>query len=585
MSAPRVEPRFGGTGILIWLRLTDLRNRLTRGERSWFKIGVVTTFGLAFWGGLFQLFSEAFTFLSSQPDLRRDLTQFLLSIFFFFLGLMLVFSNAIIAWTSLFRSSETAFLMASPVREEHLFVYKFLETLWFSSWAFLFLGTPLMAAYGRSLSLGPGFYLGATLLIGVFIFIPAALGNIAALLIGRYVPRLRRRILLVAGGGLLGLALFLIYQILTMRGYASPISQQWMRSILSNLQVAQSPLCPSYWVAGGITALAQASRPSEFVHGANLTVAAAEARWDVFLYGLAIFANALFFSTISYLLARLWFFESWCAAQASDRRQRFPESRAREGVWNAAFFFLPARLRLLMLKDLRSFVRDPVQWSQFLIFFGLLAVYFLNLRGFAYHVKIAAWKALIALLNLCATSLTLSTFTTRFVFPQLSLEGKRFWLLGVAPTSRSMVVAGKFLFCFVGAVAVSEALILTSSAMLQVAGPTIALQAASTVAICFGLSGLSVGLGAIFPNFREDNPSKIVSGFGGTLNLILSLAFVSTMIGITAYFGRGMVTEGGEAANWKTGLAGGVGTLLVIAMLAGGVPLALGLRAIRRMEL
>lgn len=575
----------GGAGLLLRLRLTDLRNRLTRGERSWFKIAVVSAFGIAFWLGLYRLFEEAFGFLSAQPDLARDLTQFLLAIFFFFLGLMLVFSNAIIAWTSLFRSSETSFLMSSPVREEHLFLYKFVETLWFSSWAFLFLGTPLMAAYGRTLGLGAGFYAGSALLIGLFIFIPAALGNLAALLIARFVPRLRRRILVVAGGGLLGIALFLIYQILTLKGYASPLSQQWMRAVLSNLQLAQSPLCPSYWVAGGISALAQASRPSELVPGANLAAAAAEARWDFVLYALAIFANALLFTRVGYVLARRWFFESWCAAQASDRRRRFPESPARQAAWDAALAFVPARLRLLMLKDLRSFVRDPVQWSQFLIFFGLLAVYFLNLRGFAYHLKFATWKALIALLNLCATSLTLSTFTTRFVFPQLSLEGKRFWLLGVAPASRGMVVAGKFLFCFVGAVVVSETLILTSSAMLQVPMATTALQAVATVAICFGLSGLSVGLGAVFPNFREDNPSKIVSGFGGTLNLILSLGFVSAMIALTAWFGRGLVTEGGEAGEWGARLAAGIGTLLGVALLAGGAPLAMGLRSIRRLEL
>ena len=36
------------------------------------------------------------------------------------------------------------------------------------------------------------------------------------------------------------------------------------------------------------------------------------------------------------------------------------------------------------------------------------------------------------------------------------------------------------------------------------------------------LCGLAVGLGALFPNFKEDNPSKIVSGFGGTLCLVAS---------------------------------------------------------------
>ena len=32
--------------------------------------------------------------------------------------------------------------------------------------------------------------------------------------------------------------------------------------------------------------------------------------------------------------------------------------------------------------------------------------------------------------------------------------------------------------------------------------------------IVIGVAGLSVGLGAIYPNFNEDSPSKIVSGFG-----------------------------------------------------------------------
>ena len=45
----------------------------------------------------------------------------------------------------------------------------------------------------------------------------------------------------------------------------------------------------------------------------------------------------------------------------------------------ALFFFLPRPIRLLILKDLRTFRRDPAQWSQFLIFFGLLAFYFLNI--------------------------------------------------------------------------------------------------------------------------------------------------------------------------------------------------------------
>jgi len=42
----------------------------------------------------------------------------------------------------------------------------------------------------------------------------------------------------------------------------------------------------------------------------------------------------------------------------------------------------------------------------------------------------------------------------------------------------------------------------------------------------FTLTGMAVGLGALYPNFKEDNPSKIVSGFGGTLCLVLSFVYI-----------------------------------------------------------
>jgi ABC-2 type transport system permease protein len=48
------------------------------------------------------------------------------------------------------------------------------------------------------------------------------------------------------------------------------------------------------------------------------------------------------------------------------------------------------------------------------------------------------------------------------------------------------------------------------------------------------LSGLAVGLGALFPNFKEDNPSKIVSGFGGTLCLVISFLYISVFVALFA---------------------------------------------------
>ncbi len=104
---------------------------------------------------------------------------------------------------------------------------------------------------------------------------------------------------------------------------------------------------------------------------------------------------------------------------------------ALDAVFHRLFFFLPRPIRLLILKDLRTFRRDPAQWSQFLIFFGLLAFYFLNIPRLGYGVQSPSWRNLVSFLNLSVTALILSTFTSRFIFPLLSLEGRNFWVLGL----------------------------------------------------------------------------------------------------------------------------------------------------------
>ena len=120
--------------------------------------------------------------------------------------------------------------------------------------------------------------------------------------------------------------------------------------------------------------------------------------------------------------------------------------RVRRRSSTALFFFLPRPIRLLILKDLRTFRRDPAQWSQFLIFFGLLAFYFVNIRRLSYDVQSPYWRNLVSFLNLAVTALILSTFTSRFIFPMLSLEGRNFWVLGLLPLERAAILWGKFAF-------------------------------------------------------------------------------------------------------------------------------------------
>ncbi len=245
------------------------------------------------------------------------------------------------------------------------------------------------------------------------------------------------------------------------------------------------------------------------------------------------------------------------------------------------------QMRLLIVKDLRLFRRDPVQWSQFIIFFGLLALYFANIRHFSYDVNYTAWVNMISFLNLAVVGLILSTFTTRFIFPMLSLEGRRFWILSMLPVRRDSILWGKFVFAAAGSAVPCCLLILLSDFMLQISWLVMAIHQLICALLCLGLSGIAVGLGARMPDLREESPSKIAAGFGGTLSLVTSAIYIVVVVGLTGVPAHFYLTgQHAEARPDWAGLALVAGTLAscLVGLAATLVPMAIGLRAFRRLE-
>jgi ABC-2 type transport system permease protein len=237
-------------------------------------------------------------------------------------------------------------------------------------------------------------------------------------------------------------------------------------------------------------------------------------------------------------------------------------------------------VRALILKDIRMFWRDTTQWGQTLVLFGLLGVYIMNLRHFTQQLTNPFWVNLVLHLNLMACSLNLATLTTRFVYPQFSQEGKRLWIIGMAPMGLAKVVKTKFQLAFVATLVLTTGLIMLSCRMLQTpwSGHLYFIGAVSVMT--FSLNGLAAGLGVIYPNMKEDNPSKIVSGFGGTFCLIISFLYIAGAVAALAWaspWGR-FTTH----SHWS-GVAG-ISLFLAWSWLIGWIPLRQGLRRAANFE-
>lgn len=554
-----------------WRRMTSLRqqSRLLTAVISLF---IATYLVVAFW-----LFHVGLRFIAKFPGLGSMLMERLLFLLFAFLFILLLISNLVISYTNLFRNRETSFLLTLPISAQTIFRWKFIESTLLASWAFLFLIAPLLAAYGLIQKVNWHFYPMTLVLVALFIVLPAAAGSFLAINVARF---LDRRLFQVC-------ALILMAALVCAAAFwfrpepaAADSSETRVLAVLDKMllrtRFAQYPWLPSYWVSSGVLNWGSGALAAA---GFFLLVLLSHALF----FGMLSFTRmgGLFYDAASAVNSRASIFGRWKWVRAirppvSDR----PWPGLLQSIADKLFWLEPD-VRALIVKDTRMFWRDTTQWAQSLMLFGLLAVYIFNLRHFSQQLNHVFWVHLVSYLNLGACSLNLATLTTRFVYPQFSLEGKRLWIVGMAPLGMARVVKTKYWLATCTSLVVTLSLIWLSCYMLEMPWDRIIYFAVAITVMTFTLTGLAVGLGTLYPNFKEENPSKIVSGFGGTFCLVLSFLYILGSVVLLAL-----------ASPWST--ASSPSRIQVIAcligfgmlsLLLGWLPLRLGLRALRNFEL
>jgi ABC-2 type transport system permease protein len=569
---------------------TQLRQLFTTARlRTFLVIGL----SLFFWCGLFLLFYAGFQFIvvniaPAGAPYHAQTVRFVFHLFFASLNVMLVFSSGIILYTGLYKSPETAHLLALPTRPERVVLYKFQEAVFFSSWGFFLLASPIMIAYGIVAGAPSYYYMLLLPLIVSFVYIPSGVGAICCLLIIYKLPQLRRFVVAVVAVAVIALVVPPIWRTIN-----SPQSKlfgtEWFQDTLHRFRFTEQEWLPSTWLTSG---LLEAARPPAVVLAdrvADLPIV------QSVLYLALLVSNALFFHVLTVWAAKRWFRVSYANLACRPARRRQVGGTLSDRIFSLLLSPFPIQLQLLLIKDWRLLRRDPVQWSQFLIFFGLLGLYFLNVDRFNNphsDIGYVTWINMVSFLNLAVVGLILSTFTTRFIYPMISLEGHCFWIVGLLPIDRDTIIWSKFWFASLGSWVPCSLLVLLSDLMLHVPMLVIGVHQLTCVLLCLGLSSIAVGFGAMMPNFHETSPSKIAAGFGGTLNLVLSALYIMVVVVLTAlpcHFylltGNGpLFAPFGNPEYLKIWLVVGTGAAVVVGAVATIIPLRRGLRAFRELE-
>jgi ABC-2 type transport system permease protein len=498
---------------------------------------------------------------------KGAIAEALFDLLFFTLGSMLVFSTGIILFASLFTSPEARFLLSTPARADHVFVTKFQSAVAFSSWGFVILGLPIFLAFGVMTGVPWYFYALLPVYLLGYVLLPGSASAILCLVIVRYLPRNRRQFFILAGLVLAALAGIWLYRvgIGIRRSFAT--SGRELNDLIDQFALLRSSLAPSHWMTRGVMAAARGDLP-----GALIPLA------QVWSNGLVLFVAATWIARRIYRTA----YDRFAGGGRGKKVYRTSWlDRAMEGV----VFYLDKRTRVLVVKDFRTFRRDPTQWVILIIFGLLMLLGASNFRQYYAGEFRVMDRYAISLMNLCGTAILLCAGLSRFVFPLISLEGRKFWILGLTPISRDQLLRGKFAFAATGSLIVAESLILVSDVLLGLPWQGLVLHAAVVAILALGLSAINVGLGAYLPTFKETDPSKIVVGFGGTVNMVTGLGFLIAVIGLMAVpFHAAQLASRATHVAVSPWVFAGIPVALILAVAAVVIPLRVGARALRSME-
>jgi len=533
----------------------------------WARASFLALVGLVMLGTVFGLFRVAFHYFAHQAVIGPFLVNRMFSLAFMTFLFMLVYSNFMTSLSSHFLSRDLPSLFAAPVAPVNIYIAKSLEAVVGSSWMVLTACIPLYLAYGMVRHAPPSFYLMAAAVTVPFLLIPAAFSSAAIMLMMHFFPARRLREVMLILGALMFVGAAMAFRLMEPERLVNPKNEMQVFEFMKMLQAPSAPYLPSAWASRAVLASVNIEAdPLAFWYNLALLWAVAVAAWTACLG-----------------VARRFYLRAWQSAAESMGVKR--------GTRLAASL-LPAAsgpYQALLLKDVKTFIREPAQWGQVLLLGALVFLYLFNIsripkESYYYYGEL---KGLLFFLNTGFIGLILTAVAARFLFPLVSLEGRSFELLRLAPISMRRYLWTRWAAGTVPLMVLSMGLVGFSVPMLGVDRFATVVAVVTMAGMTLAVAALAVGCGAAFAKFRISNPEEIVTSAGGFAYMAFSALYIVAVLVLEAQPVRVHYWAGFAGVTIPHSLFTGLMLGAVVLLTAGCVfgAILLGSRSLQRREL
>ena len=474
--------------------------------------GVTIVFSL----GIFAAFYRMLIYIGRFSEFTAPLTHQILATVSVFLFTVLLASNIITAYSTQYVSDDLSLLASSPVPLPALYGSRLTLTLFQSSWMVLVFSIPVYLAFAVT-SLAPmRFLLAVVLVLPPLLIIPAALGSMTTSVLVSVFPARRVRELLMMIGALFVVLIVFLIRTQQPERLLNPSSIYDVDEFFSAFRTPASPLLPSTWA----TEILWAGRQADSLP------------WFMLLL---LYSTAAAAVVLGCWQARAFYWRGYSRAQEA-LPARFTALPLVDRFLEVTTRPFELRFRSLLLKDLKTFLRDTTQWSQLFLLLALVIVYLYNFSVLPSNFTFATFylQNLFSFLNLGLAGFVLSAVAVRFVFTAVSIEGRAFWIIRSSPLSLKKFLWSKFWTSLPPLLVLSQILTLVSNHFLGASRFMTVLASVSILFVCFGIVGMGVGMGAMFPRFRFENITQIAGSSGGLLYMIATTSFIAVVLFLEA---------------------------------------------------
>lgn len=505
-------------------RLYSIRNRLRHAllsPTSFLKevviVGAVLLFGVSVFQAvssapaLLELGGLSSSFLTAEAQGEtNELTQLLPKVVsgIVFGFSILLFATAFISSIGhLFLSNDLDFSLTFPVSKESLFISRFFEVCCRSGFIFLLICIPAVLSIQTSLS--SNLVCKLLTLLALFLFLTGIAGFAASLAIFlvRLFPasKLQEFSVVVLILACLGIFSF------------SNLGTELENQALGTEDLEKLAGLSSYgdWLFP-VKALSEIALSSQLTSSFTLE-----------LTSLAIFALASVF-VASKLFARC-FDCAWENAKGNRKITSEPSLRLSS---LRRFIPLDQQLMAFLTKEMRLLARDPAQLIQLLVIFVVSVFYisnFVNLKNVATLDENAAlwWPSVLGISNILMTACVISALATRFIYPSLSLEGRSWLLVRMAPLKLEDLLIKKLQTWLIPSLVLAAFLGLTGSLAIGLSARVVVFSTIAVFISSAGIVALAIGIGSSYANFDWHNQTEVGSGLGSFLFMLAGFGMIT----------------------------------------------------------